>query len=120
MLSWIQHRWTGLCLLVTGLGALMLFLYGFFPLKYHSGKMSHMDDLPNFIDGVSIDGQQVYNSGENTVVLMVIDGLRYDFVTEEYMPYTGQLLKNKSGCIYVSVAEPPTVTMPRIKVGKAF
>ncbi|XP_063894431.1 GPI ethanolamine phosphate transferase 2 isoform X1 [Helicoverpa armigera] len=115
MLSWIQHRWTGLCLLVTGLGALMLFLYGFFPLKYHSGKMSHLDDLPNFIDGVSIDGQQVYNSGENTVVLMVIDGLRYDFVTEEYMPYTGQLLKNKSGCIYVSVAEPPTVTMPRIK-----
>lgn len=47
---------------------------------------------------------------------MVIDGLRYDFVTEEYMPYTGQLLKNKSACIYVSVAEPPTVTMPRIKV----
>ncbi|KAJ8717987.1 hypothetical protein PYW07_005917 [Mythimna separata] len=115
MLAWIQHRWTGLCLLVTGLAALMLFLYGFFPLKYHSGKMSHMDDLPNFIDGVSIDGQQVYSSGENSVVLMVIDGLRYDFVTEEYMPYTGQLLKNKSACIYVSVAEPPTVTMPRIK-----
>lgn len=64
----------------------------------------------------SIDGQQVYNPGENNVVLMVIDGLRYDFVTEEYMPYTGQLLKNKSACIYVSVAEPPTVTMPRIKV----
>lgn len=115
MLPWVQHRWTGLCLLVMGLGALMLFLYGFFPLKYHSGKMSHMDDLPNFIDGVSIDGQQVYSSGENSVVLMVIDGLRYDFVTEEYMPYTGELLKNKSACIYVSVAEPPTVTMPRIK-----
>lgn len=47
---------------------------------------------------------------------MVIDGLRYDFATEEYMPYTGQLIKNKSACIYVSVAEPPTVTMPRIKV----
>lgn len=64
----------------------------------------------------SIDGHEVYNSGENSVILMVIDGLRYDFVTEEYMPYTGQLLKNKSACIYVSVAEPPTVTMPRIKV----
>ncbi|XP_050550954.1 GPI ethanolamine phosphate transferase 2 isoform X1 [Spodoptera frugiperda] len=115
MLPWIQHRWTGLCLLVAALATLMLFLYGFFPLKYHSGRMSHMDDLPNFIEGVSIDGQQVYSSGENSVVLMVIDGLRYDFVTEEYMPYTGQLLKNKSACIYVSVAEPPTVTMPRIK-----
>ncbi|XP_026728933.1 GPI ethanolamine phosphate transferase 2 isoform X2 [Trichoplusia ni] len=115
MLPWIQHRWTSLCLLVAGFGTLMLFLYGFFPLKYHSGKLSSIDDLPNFIDGISIDGQQVYNSGENSVILMVIDGLRYDFVTEEYMPYTGQLLKNKSACIYVSVAEPPTVTMPRIK-----
>lgn len=58
----------------------------------------------------------MYDSGENSVVLMVIDGLRYDFATAEYMPYVGELLKNKSGCIYVSVAEPPTVTMPRIKV----
>ncbi|XP_037295273.1 GPI ethanolamine phosphate transferase 2 isoform X2 [Manduca sexta] len=115
MLLWFQHRWTGLYLLIMGLGALIMFLYGFFPLKYQSGKLAHMDDLPNFIDGISIDGQQVYNSGENTVILMVIDGLRYDFVTEEHMPYTGQLLKNKSACIYVSVAEPPTVTMPRIK-----
>lgn len=115
MITVLQYRWTGLFLLITALGALTLFLYGFFPLKYHSGKFAHMSDLPNFIDGVSIDGQQVYNSGENSVILMVIDGLRYDFVTEEYMAYTGQLLKNKSACIYVAVAEPPTVTMPRIK-----
>ncbi|CAK1552959.1 unnamed protein product [Leptosia nina] len=115
MLFWIQHKWSGLWLLILALGGISLFLYGFFPLKYHSGKLAHMDDLPNFIDGVSIDGHEVYNSGENSVILMVIDGLRYDFVTEEYMPFTGQLLKNKSACIYVSVAEPPTVTMPRIK-----
>ncbi|CAK1584703.1 unnamed protein product [Parnassius mnemosyne] len=115
MLSWLQHRWIGLWLLLMALGALMLFFYGFFPLKYHSGKLARMDDLPNFIDGVSIDGQEVYNAGENSVVLMVIDGLRYDFASEEYMPFTGELLKNKSACIYVSVAEPPTVTMPRIK-----
>ncbi|XP_013136986.1 PREDICTED: GPI ethanolamine phosphate transferase 2-like [Papilio polytes] len=115
MLSWLQHRWTGLWLLMLALGALTLFLYGFFPLKYHSGKFAHMDDLPNFIDGIGIDGQEVYNAGEHSVVLMVIDGLRYDFATEEYMPFVGELLKNKSACIYVSVAEPPTVTMPRIK-----
>lgn len=47
---------------------------------------------------------------------MVIDGLRYDFVSEENMPFTGQLLKDKLACIYVCVAEPPTVTMPKIKV----
>ncbi|KAL0869706.1 hypothetical protein ABMA27_005946 [Loxostege sticticalis] len=115
MLGWQKHRWIGLCLLIIALGAFILFLYGFFPLKYHSGKVAHMDDLPNFIHGVSIDGQEVYNSGEHSVVLMVIDSLRYDFVTEEYMPFTAELLKNKSACIYVSLAEPPTVTMPRIK-----
>nr|XP_026495191.1 GPI ethanolamine phosphate transferase 2 isoform X1 [Vanessa tameamea] len=115
MLHWVQHRWTSLWLLISALAALCLFLYGFFPLKYHSGKLASMDDLPNVINGVSIDGQEVYNSGENSVILMVIDGLRYDFATEEYMPFTGQLIKNKSACLYVSVAEPPTVTMPRIK-----
>lgn len=115
MLSWIQHRWTGLYLLILALGALILFLYGFFPLKYHTGRMSTMDDLPMFIDGVSIDGQEIYKPDKTSVVLMVIDGLRYDFVTAEYMPFTGQLLANKSSCLYVTVAEPPTVTMPRIK-----
>lgn len=64
----------------------------------------------------SIDGHEVYNPEETSVVLMIIDALRYDFLTDEYMPYTAQLLKNKTACIYVSVAEPPTVTMPRIKV----
>lgn len=54
MLSWLQHRWTGLWLLMLALGALTLFLYGFFPLKYHSGKFAHMDDLPNFIDGIGL------------------------------------------------------------------
>ncbi|KAI5633562.1 type I phosphodiesterase / nucleotide pyrophosphatase domain-containing protein [Phthorimaea operculella] len=117
MLSWLQHRWTGLCLVICGLGALMLFMFGFFPLKYNSGKLARMDDLPNFINDVSIDGHEVYNSGQNSVVLMVIDGLRYDFATEDYMPFTGQLLKNKSACIYVAVAEPPT--SPERKVEKA-
>ncbi|XP_060805794.1 GPI ethanolamine phosphate transferase 2 [Amyelois transitella] len=115
MQSWLQNRWTSLWLLFMGLGGLILYLYGFFPLKYHSGKLGHMDDLPNFIDGISIDGQEVYYSGENTVILMVIDGLRYDFVNEEYMPFTSKLLDQKEACIYVAVADPPTVTMPRIK-----
>ncbi|KOB68527.1 putative GPI ethanolamine phosphate transferase 2-like isoform 5 [Operophtera brumata] len=100
MLSWLQHRWTGLWLMFMALGAIITFLY-----------LSNVHKLPTF----SIDGHTVYDSGDNSVVLMVIDGLRYDFVTAEYMPFTGELLKNKTGCIYVSVAEPPTVTMPRIK-----
>ncbi|CAH0713229.1 unnamed protein product, partial [Brenthis ino] len=116
MLPWLQHRWTALWLLISALGAFCLFLYGFFPLKYHTGKFGRIEDLPNFINSVSIDGGVVYKSaGENSVILMVIDGLRYDFVSEENMPFTGQLLKDKLACIYVCVAEPPTVTMPKIK-----
>ncbi|XP_072942547.1 GPI ethanolamine phosphate transferase 2 isoform X1 [Epargyreus clarus] len=115
MLSWLQHRWTALWLLILALSSLSLFLYGFFPLKYHSGKLAHIGDLPNYIDGISVDGQTIYDPGENTVVLMVIDGLRYDFVREDLMPFTGEIVKNKTACIYVCVADPPTVTMPRIK-----
>lgn len=52
MLPWLQHRWTGLWLLISALGAFCLFLYGFFPLKYHTGKFSQIEDLPNFINSV--------------------------------------------------------------------
>lgn len=47
---------------------------------------------------------------------MVIDALRYDFMSEKYMPYTAGLIKNGKACLYKAKAEPPTVTMPRIKV----
>lgn len=47
---------------------------------------------------------------------MIIDALRYDFVSEKYMPFTSSLLINGNACLYRAQAEPPTVTMPRIKV----
>lgn len=51
---------------------------------------------------------------------MVIDALRYDFVTgvnSSYtMPITHKLLNNKAGCVYKTKVSVPTVTMPRIKV----
>ena len=51
---------------------------------------------------------------------MVIDALRWDFVsgkdTSYTMPITDSLLKNAGGCKYKIKVNPPTVTMPRIKV----
>ena len=51
---------------------------------------------------------------------MVIDALRWDFVTgdehSKSMEKTNNLLKNEEGCLYKMKVNPPTVTMPRIKV----
>jgi hypothetical protein len=52
---------------------------------------------------------------------MVIDALRWDFVdgAEGHlnMPYTAALIDGKKACLLPGKARPPTVTMPRIKVG---
>lgn len=47
---------------------------------------------------------------------MVIDALRHDFVSQDYMPYTQSLIEENRACLYKAQAEPPTVTMPRVKV----
>jgi hypothetical protein len=52
---------------------------------------------------------------------MVIDALRWDFVEgaegQLNMPYTASLIDEKKACLLTGKAGPPTVTMPRIKVG---
>lgn len=49
-------------------------------------------------------------------VFMIIDALRYDFVSAQKMPVLNDLLLNKKGCLLKIKVHPPTVTMPRIKV----
>jgi hypothetical protein len=55
---------------------------------------------------------------------MVIDALRLDFVEgaerQFNMPYTSSLIDGKKACLLTGKARPPTVTMPRIKVGSSF
>lgn len=52
---------------------------------------------------------------------MLIDALREDFVFGpsgmRFMPYTNQLLSKGASYGFTAKARPPTVTMPRIKVG---
>lgn len=52
---------------------------------------------------------------------MLVDALREDFVFgpngRMYMPYTRHVVERGSSHSFVAKARPPTVTMPRIKVG---
>lgn len=54
------------------------------------------------------------------LIIMVIDALRWDFVTGPVgklaMPVTSNLIANGSACLLQAKVQPPTVTMPRIKV----
>lgn len=51
---------------------------------------------------------------------MVIDALRWDFIMgstgKAAMPVTSSLIANSSACLLQAKVQPPTVTMPRIKV----
>jgi ethanolaminephosphotransferase len=51
---------------------------------------------------------------------MVIDALKADFITGpngvKHMPYLASLVSKGEACIFTAKANPPTVTMPRIKV----
>lgn len=56
----------------------------------------------------------------NKVIIMVIDAFRWDFLSDSIgktaMPITNKLIENSFACLLQAKVEPPTVTMPRIKV----
>lgn len=66
------------------------------------------------------DTHRLYRKSVNKVVLMIIDGVRYDFFTEpEYnihMPFSTDLVQQNRSCLFRTKVKVPTVTMPRIKV----
>lgn len=76
-------------------------------LVYITGRASNSSHLP----------QPLFKR----VVVMLVDALREDFVFGPsgrlYMPYTRHLVERGSTLSFVAKARPPTVTMPRIKVG---
>lgn len=55
---------------------------------------------------------------------MVIDALRWSFVTENTtkgsIPILSNLIENNLACLLQAKVNPPTVTMPRIKVQISF
>lgn len=64
---------------------------------------------------------ELYKPSVGRLVIMVVDALRWDFLEGAKgrlnMPYTASLIDGKKACLLVGKASPPTVTMPRIKVG---
>ena len=65
-----------------------------------------------------ISSRVAFDEPSPRLVWMVIDALRADFTSVEgAVPFLDKM--KESGCIrsYVAIAEPPTVTLPRVKVG---
>ncbi|CAL1678430.1 unnamed protein product [Lasius platythorax] len=99
--------------------SIVLFLYGFFPIAHHGDAIASRSDVPEYIGNVSVKKHALYRPMITRLIIMVIDGLRWDFVAgptgNAAMPVTSKLLVNSSGCLLRVKLQSPTVTMPRIK-----
>ncbi|KAH1006187.1 GPI ethanolamine phosphate transferase 2 [Dendroctonus ponderosae] len=90
--------------------SLILFLNGFFPLPHTN--YSFPNQPPTHINSFNVTDQ--YRPHFTKTVLIVIDALRWDFVTAQLMPLAAGLM-NSQGCLSKVSVESPTVTLPRIK-----
>ena len=67
-----------------------------------------------------VEPQDFYYPRIGQLVFIVIDALRWDFLTKpeniENVPYITRLLNSGQACLYHAESSPPTVTMPRLKV----
>ncbi|KAK0084272.1 hypothetical protein PV325_007346 [Microctonus aethiopoides] len=99
--------------------AIALFLYGFFPVKYHEVPAATLNDIPKSINNIKINSEYLYKPLVQKVVFMVIDALRWDFINDAHkldvMSFTrNSIINNLAGLSQVKV-NAPTVTMPRVK-----
>ncbi|XP_023026208.2 phosphatidylinositol glycan anchor biosynthesis class G [Leptinotarsa decemlineata] len=92
--------------------SVLLFICGFFPLPNTTEQF--MNEPPNHINNITLKKQNYFIPVFKKAVLIVIDALRFDFVTPDLMPLTfGLVIEN--GCISKVKVEAPTVTLPRVK-----
>lgn len=95
--------------------AMAFFLFGFFPVKVNTGNGTDTDVFPGDICDPE---KPLYSRSIDRLLLMVIDGLRYDFVDgkdgETFMPFLTRARSKNRACVVKTKVEPPTVTMPRI------
>ena len=96
---------------------LIIFLSGYFPVNHGDSSRSTRDNLPSS-----------WRRRVGHLVIMVIDALRADFVLDldtdnknkrPKIKYLQKLLDDKDATGFVTKANPPTVTLPRIKVGNS-
>ena len=117
--------------LLVQLAAIIIFLQGFFPTKQKLPGFASWTDLPpepraDTVEYLLTSHDFQHNKSYTTLplgreydrlVLMLVDAMRIDFVTERHeMNYTRSLIKAGQALVFDAQAMPPTVTMPRIKV----
>ncbi|KAF6372296.1 phosphatidylinositol glycan anchor biosynthesis class G [Rhinolophus ferrumequinum] len=109
------------CIAIEVLGV-ALFLRGFFPAPVRSSSgTEHQAEppAPEPAAGASSNWTKLPPPLFSKVVIMLIDGLRDDFVFGskgvKFMPYTTYVVEKGASHSFVAEAKPPTVTMPRIK-----
>ncbi|GAA5986715.1 hypothetical protein JCM5350_000509 [Sporobolomyces pararoseus] len=93
------------------------FFKGFFPVKpllqgYTDAQQYSIVD-PKMIRHRKIEREQPFSR----LVFMLVDALRSDFVfgSESEMYFAKSLIANRQALPYTAIAQPPTVTLPRLK-----
>ncbi|XP_031799135.1 GPI ethanolamine phosphate transferase 2 isoform X3 [Sarcophilus harrisii] len=107
------------CVVIELLGV-AVFLRGFFPVSVRSASRARLlPPAPEPAAGTSSNWTQLPPPLFRKVVIMLVDGLRGDFVFGskgvEFMPYTTYLIEKGFTHSFIAEAKPPTVTLPRIK-----
>lgn len=87
---------------------MFIYLKGYFPFTHHETTIINP---PTEIEEIPLDLNQFYKPQVQKMVMIIIDALRYDFVTEKDMPF----LYSNMDCLLKVKVEAPTVTLPRIK-----
>ncbi|XP_072475824.1 GPI ethanolamine phosphate transferase 2 isoform X3 [Notamacropus eugenii] len=107
------------CVVIEVLGV-AVFLRGFFPVSVRSAsRVRPLPPAPEPAAGPSSNWTQLPPPLFKKVVIMLVDGLRSDFVFGskgvQFMPYTTYLMEKGFAHSFIAEAKPPTVTLPRIK-----
>lgn len=94
------------------IASLVIFLHGFFPVQ-----QNHILDpvpLPSSLNDVQFNKSNLYKPEISRIILIIIDALRLDFISEANVPFIISSYRNM-GCILTVNVQSPTVTLPRIK-----
>lgn len=102
-----------LCILAINF-TLLIFLKSFFPVKITSKELADRTKSSKLQWPLEASEKKTIKK----VILMIIDALRSDFAFGEYnfFPNVLALMKKGHGIHFRAEMQPPTVTLPRIKV----
>lgn len=90
----------------------LLYLYHFFPVSLN--LTNDVIQPPQALYDIKFNISEFHKPKIDTLVFIVIDALRIDFINNENMPHLVSAA-TQNGCFLNVTVESPTVTMPRIK-----